>query len=362
MENSRGIIVITGCSGRIGSRLAKRLSSEYQIIGIDFVPPPVEHDLKDFFKCDLSSDQSVEDCFTTIAKRYGNHLVSVVHLAAYYSFSKGKPEYYDAITVQGTRRILDQLQKFQTEQFIFSSTMLIHAPCGENERIKEESLVDPKWDYPLSKVKTEKIIHEHRGAIPTVILRIAGCYDDECHSIPISNQIQRIYEKQFAAHVYPGDLGHGSSFLHFDDLIDALYLCIQKRKELPLEFVALLGEETTYSYETLQKEISKLIYRYPITTYRVPKWFAKSGAWVQDHIPFYEKPFIKPWMIDLADDHYALDITRAKTTLQWAPRHLLKDSLPKMVEMLKKDPIKFYQSNNLKVSPMVKKIEEVHHG
>lgn len=362
MSNSRGIIVITGCCGRIGSRLTKRLCSDYDIIGIDFVPPTFEHHLKEFFKCDLSSDQSVQECFNKIAARFGNHLVSVVHLAAYYSFSKGKPEYYDAITVQGTRRILDNLKKFNVEQFIFSSTMLVHAPCKENEKINEESPIDPKWDYPLSKVKTEKIIHEHRGNIPAVILRIAGCYDDECHSIPISNQIQRIYEKQFAAHVYPGDLGHGSCFLHFDDLIDAFCLCIEKRKELPQEFVALLGEEVTYSYETLQKEISQLIASYPITTYRVPKWFAKMGAWMQDHIPFGPENFIKPWMIDLADDHYALDITRAKSVLKWAPRRHLKESLPKMIEILRKDPIKFYQSNNLALSPMVKKLEESLHG
>ena len=50
-------------------------------------------------------------------------------------------------------------------------------------------------------------------------------------------------------------------------------------------------------------------------TAQIPKAVAKGGAWVQDRIPGIEDPFIKPWMIDLADDHYALDIPRARALL-----------------------------------------------
>src|SRR5262245_16560705 len=30
-----------------------------------------------------------------------------------------------------------------------------------------------------------------------------------------------------------------------------------------------------------------------------------------------EEPFIKPWMIDLADDHYELEISRDRALLDW---------------------------------------------
>ena len=98
----------------------------------------------------------------------------------------------------------------------------MHAPCEVGQKINEDSPIDAKWDYPRSKVRTEEMIAKERGSIPTVILRIAGCYDDHCRSIPISNQIQRIYEKQFGYQLYPGDIHHGSVFLHFDDLIHAI--------------------------------------------------------------------------------------------------------------------------------------------
>ena len=100
-------------------------------------------------------------------------------------------------------------------------------------RMKESTKnrhVLPKWAYPRSKVATEALIRELRGTIPTVILRIAGVYDDECHSIPIARQIQRIYEKKLESHLFAGNLRSGASFLHMDDLVEAILLCIEQQR------------------------------------------------------------------------------------------------------------------------------------
>ncbi|MDQ3960835.1 MAG: SPW repeat protein, partial [Pseudomonadota bacterium] len=60
-----------------------------------------------------------------------------------------------------------------------------------------------------------------------------------------------------------------------------------------------------------------------------------------------EDPFIQPWMVDFADDHYALDISRAKSILGWAPKRSLRAMLPKMVATLKANPLKWYKENKL---------------
>jgi dTDP-D-glucose 4,6-dehydratase len=65
-------------------------------------------------------------------------------------------------------------------------------------------------------------------------------------------------------------------------------------------------------------------------------------------------PFIKPWMIDRANDHYALDITRARTQLGWGPKRSLRDTLPKMVSGLKADPLAWYRENELEPSSKVR--------
>lgn len=97
---------------------------------------------------------------------------------------------------------------FEVEQFIFSSTMLVHAPNQPGELLTEDSPIGATWAYPESKVRTEALIRAEHGKIPVAILRLAGVYDDVCHSPPLANQIQRIYERQLASHLYSGDTSH----------------------------------------------------------------------------------------------------------------------------------------------------------
>ena len=66
-----------------------------------------------------------------------------------------------------------------------------------------------------------------------------------------------------------------------------------------------------------------------------------------DQIDNGEKPFIRPFMIDMASDHYPLAITRARAYLGWEPRHRLRDSLEAMVGNLKADPHRWYQANGI---------------
>jgi nucleoside-diphosphate-sugar epimerase len=117
--------------------------------------------------------------------------------------------------------------------------------------------------------------------------------------------------------------------------------------QLPSELTLLLGEPETLSYDELQRAFGRLIHGEEWETRRIPKAAAKAGAWLQDQTPLVEDPFIKPWMIDLADDHYALDITRARNVIDWAPTHSLRETLPKMVAALKADPAGWYKANKL---------------
>lgn len=342
------VVIITGCSGRIGNAVIQKFADpKFQLIGFDIIPPPVAAPNLEYMKVDLTSDESVNGAMQQIRQKYGNRISTVVHLAAYYNFIGGAWEKYEQLTIQGTSRILNAVKKFECEQFIFSSTMLVHAPCKIGEKINEDAPLIMNWEYPKSKVLTEQLLHKEHGSIPVVILRIAGCYDDGCHSIPISNQIQRIYERQFESKVFPGDLCAGAPFLHLDDMGDVVAVCFEKRKQLPNELTVLIGEEEALSYNQLQREISKLLFGKEMTTIRIPKWVAKIGAKSQNCLPFMKKTFIKPWMIDIADSNYALDLSRTKQYLGWAPKRSLRMTLPIMIGLLKQDPQKWYKENLL---------------
>ncbi|NGX57526.1 MAG: GDP-mannose 4,6-dehydratase [Chlamydiae bacterium] len=360
MAKDKKIMLITGASGRIGKLCVHRFADEYQVVGFDRHEHQHEKDMV-HINMDMSSDESVSDALNQVKNRFGSDMGPVIHLAAYYTFSDQKAELYDAITVQGTRRLLEGLQDFNSvDQFMFSSTLLVHKSCQIGETINEDSPIEPKWDYPKSKVKTEKIINDFHGDIPAVIMRIAGCYDDNCHSIPIAHNIQRIYQHELDAHLYPGDTSHGNPFLHLDDLVNSIKLTIQKRNELPNPFVVIIGEDKTMSYKDLQYTIEQILEHKDFHVFRVPKWLAKEGAWVESKLPFFDDNFIQPWMVDMADDHYALDITRAKEVLGWTPKHYVKTSLPVMMQLLKSDPALWYEENGLIMPKHLKKHIEAH--
>jgi nucleoside-diphosphate-sugar epimerase len=352
MAPTSGIILVTGSNGRIGDAVMRRFAGRFEtVVGFDRKAPQPAPSGCVYVTADVTSDDSVRDGLRTIREHHGAHVASVIHLAAYYDFF-GKPSpKYDEITVQGTGRLLRELhaQKFQVEQFVFSSTMLVHRPAEPGEFIDEDWPIEATWAYPESKVRTEQVIRDKRGDIPAVLLRIAGVYDDAGHSIPLVHQIQRINERDLTSRVYSGSTAHGQAFLHMDDLVDAIERVVERRAELPPELPILIGEPEALSYDELQHTIARLIRGGGGETIEIPGGLApvaKVGAWVLDHVPGPES-FIKPWMIDRANDHYALDITRARTVLGWEPKRSLRETLPKMVAALQADPLGWYRENDL---------------
>jgi nucleoside-diphosphate-sugar epimerase/uncharacterized membrane protein len=351
-EKGLGTLIVTGSSGRIGSSFIERVGDTYTEMGFDREGPPhPPPETEQVIACDLSSDESVRAALDGVRRLGHRQIASIIHLAAYYSFSGEPSPLYEEVTVRGTERLLNGLRDFEVEQFIFSSTMLVHASCEPGERINEDWPLEPKWDYPKSKVATEQLILRERGDVPVVFLRIAGVYDDRCHSIPIAHQIKRIYEQRFISHIFSDDITHGAAFVHMEDMVEALVLAVERRKDLPQVTTLLIGEPDTLSYDELQRAISRRLHGKEWKTYRIPKALAKFGTWLQNLLPGFS-PFIKPWMIDISDDHYALDISRARTLLGWEPRHSLRNTLPTMLNDLKADPVGWYLENDLTGKPI----------
>jgi nucleoside-diphosphate-sugar epimerase len=360
VSSDNRIIIVSGSNGRIGDAVMRRHVGRFQdIVGFDRKAAQPAPEGCVYVSVDMTSDESVRDGLRTIREHHGAHVASVIHLAAYYDFF-GKPSpNYEEITVRGTGRLLRGLREldFQVEQFVFSSTMLVHRPAEPGQFITEDWPIEPTWAYPASKVRTEQLIRDERGDIPAVLLRISGVYDDLAHSIPLAQQIQRINEGDLTSRFYSGSTAHGSAFMHMDDLVDAIELVVERRAALPPEVAILLGEPDALSYDELQHSMGRLIRGASKETIALPSAlapFAKLGAWLLGHLPG-RKDFIKPWMIDRANDHYALDITRARTLLGWEPKRSLRETLPKMIEALKQDPVGWYRENDLTLPSRLRK-------
>lgn len=367
-NRDKPVVLITGGAGAIGTALTQKLRDHYRIVALDIAKSD-EADASYTF--DLSSSDSVQLTLETIARECGHHIAAVIHLAAYFDFSGKHSPLYRKVNVEGTRNLLEGLRGFDVERFIYSSTMLVHQPLSPGQRINEDTPIQPQWIYPQSKAETEAVIRDYAGDMPYTLLRLAGLYD-ETHCVPtLAHQIVRIYEHNLKSHLYAGNTGVGQACIHKEDMIEAFRLTLERRKELPRENVILVGEERCDTYEALQNRLGELIHgKEHWATVSVPKPIAKTGAFVEekgeavipDDFDKGEKPFIRPFMIDLADDHYELDTRLAREQLGWSPQHTLFDTLPKIVEKLKKDPLGWYKANGITPPDWLEEADEHGHN
>lgn len=341
-------ILITGASGFIGQALAKLLRErKYKVIGLDLNDRGKNSDFDLWVLCDLTKSEEIKEAITQVNQAFPELPLSVVHLAAYYDFSGADSPLYKALTIEGTRSLLRELQGSNVQQFQFSSTILVmNEVRSEFDKIDESSLTNPLWKYPESKLLAEEVIRQVRGNIPAVIHRMGGVYSDWCQSLPIAHQIERIFERSFESFFFPGNIHHGQPFLHISDLTDLVEKTLRNKAKLNPYEIFIVGEEEILTYEMMQNIIGEKLYHREWPTIKIPKPVARVGAWIKDRMS-EEVEFIQPWMIDLADAHYPIDISKAKQKLDWSPLIHLKDKLPQFIDQLKNDPEKWYRLNKL---------------
>ncbi len=364
-KSQKPVVVITGAAGNIGSRLRRKLARSYRVIGFD-LPDVISG--QNMIGADITDPDSLALAVRKLRETTGeDRIASVIHLAAYFDFSGEERPQYKAVNEEGTRNLLRALKDVEVGQFVYSGTMLVHRPGVPGERITEEAPLDPGWAYPKSKARTEEIIREEAGDIPTVFLHLAGLYDDRTAVPTLSHQIARIYERDFKSHLFSGDTRAGQAMIHLDDMLDLFKRVVDRRKDLDKEVVILAGEPDAMSYARLQDRIGALIHgEEHWRTLVVPAPVAKLGAALEtraepvvpDALDQGEKPFIRPFMTEMASDHYALDISKARKLLDWEPEHRIEDRLPVLIGALKKDPLGWYEANGITPPPWLEAADE----
>lgn len=353
IPDTRPLVLITGAGGNLGQTLAASLSDSYRVVGLDRKAQQTSFPV---LQADFASAASIDLALHKVRDAFGARIASVVHLVAYFDFTNADDPRYQSVNVEGTRHLLRALQAFEVEQFIYASTMLVHAPCRPGERIDESQPIAPRWAYPRSKAAAEQVVLQEHGRIPCVNLRLAGVYDESSLVPTMAQQFARIYERDMQSYFYSGSTLVGQAMLHRDDMLDAFRRTIDRRNALPQETAILVGEADAIGYDALQDRLGTLIHGvddWP--TVRVPKTVAAAGLWAQarlepvipDAIDKGQEPFVRPFMAEMADDHYALDTRRAREMLGWEPRHSFKDELPSLVRALKADPPGWYRRNGV---------------
>jgi UDP-glucose 4-epimerase len=214
-------IFITGVSGYIGGKTAKALEQRndvYSIVGIDISEPNNSHKKLTFIKKD------VRDPFTDLLKRH--EIDSVIH-TAYVLPPIHNKKLMEDINVSGTENVLNACVEANVSRLLYTSSTTAYGFHPDNEiPLTEESPLRGNDDLTYSKNKKEiellmkKFIENHPD-IAVTILRpcyVVGPGFDN----PMSNYLKKptvLLPKKTAP----------MQFVHEDDLVRAMILCLEKK-------------------------------------------------------------------------------------------------------------------------------------
>lgn len=127
-------VLITGCSGYIGSHLVNLLKDDYDIWGLDLFPPRVEIKENQFIQHDINHPFG----------EFPEEFDTVIHLAARVRVNESKqvPIQYYITNLNGTMNVL---AKIKTKNFIFSSTGVAeycNDPYGTSKKAAEDVVTE----------------------------------------------------------------------------------------------------------------------------------------------------------------------------------------------------------------------------
>lgn len=222
-------ILVTGCSGYIGSHLCKRLESEYEVYGLDIRPN--EHPVTQFFQVDINRPLEV-----------GFEFDAVVHLAALVNVGQSEemPIQYYITNLNGTMNVLN---KIQTKNFIFAST-------GAAESCNSA--------YGISKRAAEDVVKEYctiHNQTPYTIFRFYNVIGSSGYAPTnpdglMYNLMKSEYTREFTIFGDDYDTPDGTcvrDYVHVDEICEAIRTAIED----PANNTECLGHGVGYSVKEI---------------------------------------------------------------------------------------------------------------
>ena len=163
-------ILVTGATGKVGSRLSKRLAARGDRVRALVRDPARAAELRDagieLVVGDLLDEGSLAAAVRSVD--------AVVHCAAF--FRGATPEQAHAVNDLGTQNLANAARAASVKRFVFTSTGLVYGPNGGG-LASEDDACAPTSAYPVSKLAAERFLLAMDG-IDVRVLRLPFVYGD----------------------------------------------------------------------------------------------------------------------------------------------------------------------------------------
>ncbi|WP_164006933.1 NAD-dependent epimerase/dehydratase family protein [Pyxidicoccus trucidator] len=163
-------ILVTGATGKIGSRLTRRLAERgYQVRAL--VRDPTRAAALKEARVELAQGDllDVDSLAATV-----RGVDAVVHCAAF--FRGATPEQAHAVNDLGTQHLASAARAASVKRFIFTSTGLVYGSNG-GRLAREDDPCAPTAAYPVSKLAAERFLLALEG-LDVRVLRLPFVYGD----------------------------------------------------------------------------------------------------------------------------------------------------------------------------------------
>jgi len=225
-------VLITGGAGFIGTKLANKLielGSDVKIID-NFLPQVHEKNKStlsekvEVFKGDVRNPSDLDFVIS-------DDIDYVVHLAAETGTNQSMTEItkHTSTNIIGTSLLIEKLNKFKIKKLILTSSRAVY---GEGKNLSEESPLNPKSVYGLSKMVQEKLI-ELSYQSPYTILRLQNVFGDGQSINNPYTGIFNIFVKKLLSNetieIYDDGLPT-RDFIYINNVVDAIILSLNSEK------------------------------------------------------------------------------------------------------------------------------------
>jgi nucleoside-diphosphate-sugar epimerase len=169
MSSAKPVVVVTGISGNLGSRLLPLLG-DYSVIGVDVVPPQTDVSLQ-FEHMDLGQESSTRLLFELLRD---TRVTALIHLA--FVIDSVRSGVLDAermwqINVAGTARVMEAITESNRiaeegiKQFIFPSSVSAYGPNLPAPASEDSALAAHTLPYAIHKKQSDEVVQQRAPAL-----------------------------------------------------------------------------------------------------------------------------------------------------------------------------------------------------
>jgi nucleoside-diphosphate-sugar epimerase len=325
-------IFITGATGYIGNKLAKRLADEghtiHALCRSKQKSSLLDHENIKTFEGDITNKASIIEAMRNCEQVY--------HLAAYARVWAKDPSTFYRLNVEGTKNVLDAARELGINNIVVTSTAGVLGPSKERP-VKEDDkrMGDTLNEYEDTKTQAEVICRKYcnKYSMRVVIVNPPRVYGPGIESE--SNAVTRLVKLYVSGKwkIMPGDGKRTGSYVYVDDVVNGHILAMQKGRDG--ERYILSGVNASYIefFDVLARVTGK-----KVNLFRLPVWIMTVAGF---GMMLYTKitgnaPLLTPKWIRKYSYDWSLSCEKAQQELGYTYRPL-EEGLQETVEWVKQN-------------------------